>query len=46
MDSLQTKLNKKLGPEYISQRPGPLGAQKLTYIQGWKIINLANEVFG
>lgn len=38
-------LNKKLGPEFISQRPGPSGST-LTYIQGWKIINLANEVFG
>lgn len=42
---LQAKLNQKLGPEYISQRPGP-GGQKLTYAEGWKIINLANEVFG
>ena len=43
---LQAKLNKKLGPEYISQRPGPAGGPKLTYAEGWKIINLANEVFG
>jgi DNA repair and recombination protein RAD52 len=43
---LQAKLDKKLGPEYISQRPGPSGGPKLTYIEGWKIINLANEVFG
>lgn len=44
--ALQAKLNQKLGPEYISQRPGPGGGQKLTYAEGWKIINLANEVFG
>lgn len=44
--SLQVKLNQKLGPEYISQRPGPGGGPKLTYVEGWKIINLANEVFG
>jgi DNA repair and recombination protein RAD52 len=43
---LQTKLNQKLGPEYISQRPGPGGGPKLTYAEGWKMINLANEVFG
>ncbi|EJC98404.1 Rad52/22 double-strand break repair protein [Fomitiporia mediterranea MF3/22] len=43
---LQTKLEKKLGPEYISTRPGPAGGPKLTYAEGWKIINLANEVFG
>lgn len=44
--ALQAKLNQKLGPEYISQRPGPGGGMKLTYAEGWKIINLANEVFG
>ncbi|TFY63076.1 hypothetical protein EVJ58_g3459 [Rhodofomes roseus] len=44
--TLQVKLNKKLGPEYVSQRPGPSGGPKLTYAEGWKIINLANEVFG
>lgn len=44
--TLQAKLDKKLGPEYISQRPGPGGGPKLTYAEGWKIINLANEVFG
>jgi DNA repair and recombination protein RAD52 len=44
--TLQAKLNKKLGPEFISQRPGPGGGPKLTYAEGWKIINLANEVFG
>ena len=43
---LQAKLDKKLGPEYISTRPGPGGNQKLTYAEGWKIINLANEIFG
>lgn len=35
----------QLGPEYLSQRPGP-GGTKLTYIEGWKASNLANEVFG
>lgn len=44
--TLQAKLDRKLGPEYISQRPGPGGGMKLTYAEGWKIINLANEVFG
>lgn len=44
--ALQAKLNQKLGPEYLSQRPGPGGGPKLTYAEGWKIINLANEVFG
>jgi DNA repair and recombination protein RAD52 len=44
--SIQAKLGQKLGPEYISQRPGPGGGPKLTYAEGWKIINLANETFG
>jgi DNA repair and recombination protein RAD52 len=43
---LQSKLNQKLGPEFISQRQGPGGGPKLTYAEGWKIINLANDVFG
>ena len=42
---IQAKLNRRLGPEYVSQRPAP-GGQKLTYVEGWKIIGLANEVFG
>jgi len=44
--AIQTKLNRRLGPEYVSQRPAPGGGPKLTYVEGWKIINLANEVFG
>ncbi|KAJ7665934.1 RAD52 DNA repair protein [Mycena polygramma] len=46
VNRLQAKLNQKLGPEFISQRPGPGGGPKLTYAEGWKVINLANEVFG
>jgi DNA repair and recombination protein RAD52 len=34
--TMQAKLDKKLGPEYISQRPGPSGS-KLTYAEGWKV---------
>ncbi len=44
--ALQAKLEQKLGPEYISHRPAPGGNGKLSYIEGWKIISLANEVFG
>ncbi|TGZ80445.1 Rad52/22 double-strand break repair protein, partial [Ascodesmis nigricans] len=43
--TLQSKLNKQLGPEYLSQRAGP-GGKKVHYIQADKLINLANEVFG
>lgn len=38
-------LNQKLGPEYLSTRQGP-GGSKLTYMEGWRSISLANEVFG
>lgn len=44
--TLQCKLNQRLGPEYLSQRPGPGGGPKLTYIEGWRVVDLANEVFG
>ncbi|KAL2178050.1 uncharacterized protein P884DRAFT_258944 [Thermothelomyces heterothallicus CBS 202.75] len=43
--TLQSRLDKQLGPEYISTRPGPSG-QKLHYITAEKLIQLANEVFG
>ncbi|CAE6496000.1 unnamed protein product [Rhizoctonia solani] len=40
---MQAKLNKKLGPEGLDREEARV---KLTYAEGWKIINLANEVFG
>jgi DNA repair and recombination protein RAD52 len=43
--ALQARLEKKLGPEYISSRPGAAG-QKVHYLSADKCINLANEVFG
>ncbi|WVF72386.1 hypothetical protein IAT40_007201 [Kwoniella sp. CBS 6097] len=46
IQQLQARLARKLGPEYVTQRPGPGGGPKLSYIEGWKVINLANEVFG
>lgn len=44
-EDIQVTLNKSLGPEYVSSRPGA-GGQKVSYIEGWKVLNLANEVFG
>ncbi|SCV05641.1 LANO_0H11958g1_1 [Lachancea nothofagi CBS 11611] len=44
-EDIQTKLDKKLGPEYISKRIG-FGASRVAYIEGWKAINLANQIFG
>ncbi|KAK8215082.1 DNA repair protein rad52 [Zalaria obscura] len=43
--TLQSKLDKQLGPEYISTRPGA-GGGKVHYLAAEKVINLANEVFG
>ncbi|CAG8776352.1 13318_t:CDS:10 [Cetraspora pellucida] len=45
-EEIREKLNKQLGPEYISTRQGPAGAGRLVYIEGWKLINLANTIFG
>ncbi len=43
--TLQSRLEKQLGPEYLSSRAGPSG-QKVHYITAEKCIALANEVFG
>ncbi|ORY92854.1 Rad52/22 family double-strand break repair protein-domain-containing protein, partial [Leucosporidium creatinivorum] len=45
VDRIQSILSKKLGPEYLSTRQGG-GGTKLTYIEGWRVINLANDIFG
>jgi DNA repair and recombination protein RAD52 len=42
---LQSRLEKQLGPEYISSRAGPSG-QKVHYVAAEKCIQLANEIFG
>lgn len=44
-DRIQGALSKILGPEYVSFRPGG-GGQNVSYIEGWKALNLANEIFG
>ncbi|RHZ46093.1 hypothetical protein Glove_634g13 [Diversispora epigaea] len=43
---IQATLDKQLGPEFLSTRPGPYGAGKLAYIEAWKVISIANNVFG
>ncbi|KAF9340816.1 DNA repair protein rad52 [Linnemannia elongata] len=42
---LDSDLPKYLPPEYTATRAGP-GRSTLTYIEGWKIKNLANKLFG
>jgi len=44
-DAIQRYLRLNLGPDYISQRVGA-GNNKVSYIEGWKAIELANEAFG
>ncbi|KAG0288128.1 DNA repair protein rad52 [Linnemannia gamsii] len=42
---LDSDLSKYLPPEFTSTRAGP-GRSTLTYIEGWKIKNIANKLFG
>lgn len=42
---IQSKLQQKLGPEYVSVRAGP-GGGKVAYLEANKVIELANEIFG
>ncbi|KAM9470743.1 DNA repair protein RAD52 homolog isoform 2-T2 [Clarias gariepinus] len=43
--AIQNALRRMLGPEYISTRLAG-GGQKVCYIEGHKVISLANEMFG
>ncbi|XP_016080334.1 PREDICTED: DNA repair protein RAD52 homolog isoform X1 [Miniopterus natalensis] len=43
--AIQIALRQRLGPEYISSRMAG-GGQKVCYIEGHRVINLANEMFG
>ncbi|KAK7220481.1 hypothetical protein V2G26_008484 [Clonostachys chloroleuca] len=43
--TISQKLDRQLGPEYISARAGP-GGQRVHYLTAEKCISLANEVFG
>ncbi|KAG5364975.1 DNA repair and recombination protein [Yarrowia sp. E02] len=38
-------LKHNLGPEFVSKRPSP-GGRSVHYLEGWKVFNLANEIFG
>ncbi|NXO00877.1 RAD52 protein, partial [Rhinopomastus cyanomelas] len=43
--AIQQALRQRLGPEYISSRQAG-GGQKVCYVEGHKVISLANEMFG
>lgn len=42
---ISSALSMQLGPEYVSRRAGP-GNSSVFYLEGWKAIRLANEIFG
>lgn len=43
--TVQSLLEHKLGAEHISVRPGA-GGTKFVYVESWKVIELANSIFG
>ncbi|NXT63872.1 RAD52 protein, partial [Chaetops frenatus] len=43
--AIQHALRQRLGPDYISSRQAG-GGQKVCYIEGHKVVSLANEMFG
>jgi len=43
--AINKALKLRLGPNFVSQRPAP-GGQKVNYIEGWRSISLANDIFG
>uniref|UniRef100_A0A665TVV8 RAD52 homolog, DNA repair protein n=1 Tax=Echeneis naucrates TaxID=173247 RepID=A0A665TVV8_ECHNA len=43
--AVQHALRQRLGPEYISTRVAG-GGQRVCYIEGHRVIGLANEMFG
>ncbi|KAJ2993401.1 DNA repair protein rad52 [Globomyces sp. JEL0801] len=40
-DRIAFNLSKELGPEFLTERKGPA---KLKYVEGWKLVNLANNI--
>ena len=43
--AIASALRRRLGPNFISQRPAQ-GGQRVAYIEGWRLISLANSIFG
>lgn len=44
-EAIEAALKKRLGRNYLSTRPA-MGGQSVVYIEGWKVIDLANDIFG
>eukprot|EP00088_Acartia_fossae_P039457 TRINITY_DN4106_c0_g1_i13.p1 TRINITY_DN4106_c0_g1~~TRINITY_DN4106_c0_g1_i13.p1 ORF type:complete len:451 (-),score=112.91 TRINITY_DN4106_c0_g1_i13:825-2177(-) len=43
--AINKALQLRLGPNFVSQRPAA-GGQKVHYIEGWRSVSLANQIFG
>ena len=43
--SIESALRRRLGPDFVSTRPSGSGGQ-VAYIEGWKAVQLANDIFG
>lgn len=44
-EAIRQLLNQKLGKEHLATRPGSAGTT-FTYVESWKVIELANQIFG
>ena len=44
-NAIEEALRRRLGPSYVAHRPAA-GGQKVAYVEGWKVVTLANEIFG
>lgn len=45
-DEIKKELSKKLSPEHVKTREGFGGGGKLSYLEGWFVIQEANRIFG
>ncbi|KAL0238232.1 hypothetical protein GEMRC1_012705 [Eukaryota sp. GEM-RC1] len=44
-EAISSALSENLTASDLSKRPGP-GGSSLTYLEGWKVVRKANEIFG
>ena len=45
LEDIEKALKKRLGRNYLSTRPA-MGGQHVVYIEGWKVVDIANDIFG
>jgi len=44
-EAIENALKKRLGRNYLSTRPAG-GGNQVVYIEGWKVVDIANNIFG